>query len=818
MIRHPFILSIDRIEVVDGRLVIVMELADQSLSQLREERQLAGKPGIGRDELLHYLGEAAEALDLMSFQHGLQHLDVKPHNLFLVSNHIKVADFGLVYSLQELSATKAAQRPAGFSVLYAAPETLRNSVSRHSDQYSLAIVYQELLTGTLPFQGKSANHLMIQHISAEPDLSPLPETDRATVRRALSKNPDERFPSCLEFLQALTSGGEASVPGSAAPPRLKTTKIFKTLSDLPKNRAQAIHRSRSSEGVRPNSLNALKEIEAPSAASSLPAGCLELANLRIVEVLAQDSLGEVYLVEAPDGSQRLARLLPCGDERGAESRIRFGRIRHPVLVPSEFVPIPAGGTMLVTDLISETLADRSRECSAEGAPGVLREELLDFLGTVAGCLDQLYEEHGLRHLKLSPRALVIEEGRARLTDFGLVELFWSSPRQSAAAFNRRYGDPHLDFDENCPSADQYSLALIYAEMLTRVHPSPLRLKARSGGRSVAPINLDFLPVTDRDVIARALNSDPRQRFRNCTEMVNALGAACRQPATVFEEKHLALPAVLRIEDLVNRNWSSQTAVPSVRELLTELLGSAADTKPNGVRAEFHSADKSLKALERSFLIESLPASILRLKLDGFRMEWGAQFVGGDDSSLTYHLDAPRTFWQRRRGQQAGLKVSVILDPLPDKKTKLTRAKVQIRALDEGKEGRRMLAELGPGMFKSIFSFLQVAPDARAAARQALREPLHAYPVLPGLNLAPSIQGLGRDFSRDGIGFVLPQEPPTELLYIHLPATRPLAPYALLTHLRWIKPADGGWFRVGALFELESPVNPTLHDLAIDEHE
>src|SRR5206468_3379322 len=81
-IRHPFLLSIERVEVLDSVLVIVMELADMNLQSLLAERQAAGMRGIPRDELLGFLEEAAEALDVLNFQHGLQHLDVKPHNLF----------------------------------------------------------------------------------------------------------------------------------------------------------------------------------------------------------------------------------------------------------------------------------------------------------------------------------------------------------------------------------------------------------------------------------------------------------------------------------------------------------------------------------------------------------------------------------------------------------------------------------------------------------------------------------------------------------------------------------------------------------------
>ena len=82
-IRHPFLLSIDRVESVQGELIIVTELADQNLHErLAEVQQPAAFGGIPREELLGYLREVAEVLDLLNQKFDLQHLDVKPHNLF----------------------------------------------------------------------------------------------------------------------------------------------------------------------------------------------------------------------------------------------------------------------------------------------------------------------------------------------------------------------------------------------------------------------------------------------------------------------------------------------------------------------------------------------------------------------------------------------------------------------------------------------------------------------------------------------------------------------------------------------------------------
>ena len=199
-VRHPFVLSLDRIEVVGGELAIVMELADSSLHDSFVECQAAGLIGIPRDLLLRYVRDAAEALDHMNEKHNLQHLDVKGRNLFLVSDRVKVADFGLVKHLERASGSGML---GAVTPLYAAPETFSGNISDRTDQYSLAIVYQELLTGQRPFNGKNARQLAQQHMHEEPELRSLAESERPVVARALAKDPAKRFPTCLAFVRAL---------------------------------------------------------------------------------------------------------------------------------------------------------------------------------------------------------------------------------------------------------------------------------------------------------------------------------------------------------------------------------------------------------------------------------------------------------------------------------------------------------------------------------------------------------------------------------------------------------------------------------------
>jgi hypothetical protein len=217
-IRHPFVLSNERIEGMDespdGELMIVMELADKSLYDRFVEFQAEGLPGIPRPELLRYLSDAADGLDYMIENYSLQHLDVKPRNLFLMAGRVKVADFGLVKSLERSSSSGLM---GGVTPIYAAPETFKGKISKHSDQYSLAVVYVELLTGRRPFSGKNVRQIALQHLADPPDLSMLPDSDRPIVARAMAKKPDERFPSCTAFINALWPAGSAPLPTLGSP-------------------------------------------------------------------------------------------------------------------------------------------------------------------------------------------------------------------------------------------------------------------------------------------------------------------------------------------------------------------------------------------------------------------------------------------------------------------------------------------------------------------------------------------------------------------------------------------------------------------------
>src|SRR5205823_1070272 len=146
------------------------------------------------------------------------------------------------------------------------------------------------------------------------------------------------------------------------------------------------------------------------------------------------------------------------------------------------------------------------------------------------------KQHALRHLGLNPRNLLVQGDRLWIANFGLVPLVWLPTGQIAGPLNARYAAPELFDRGDAPAADQYSLALIYTEMLSGVHPRPQRpgsgLVRRPGsnargapGARPQRIDLDLLPPADRDVVARGLDAAPDRRYPNCQALVDALDAA-----------------------------------------------------------------------------------------------------------------------------------------------------------------------------------------------------------------------------------------------------------------------------------------------------
>jgi serine/threonine-protein kinase len=214
---HPNIVTvIDRGEQ-DGRQFIVFEYVDGENLKTLVERE----GPLPEREAIELALQTARALGF-AHEHGLVHRDVKPQNVLLNGDGAaKVTDFGIARALDVHGGLTQTGTVMGTSD-YIAPEQARGQrVDAQSDIYSLGAVLYELLTGEVPFRGDNFVAVAMRHINEpppsvrerRPELSPRLD---AAIRRAMAKEPRERFRSMDEFCNELTACLQRETSLSAA--------------------------------------------------------------------------------------------------------------------------------------------------------------------------------------------------------------------------------------------------------------------------------------------------------------------------------------------------------------------------------------------------------------------------------------------------------------------------------------------------------------------------------------------------------------------------------------------------------------------------
>jgi len=232
---HPNVCHIVRLgETTDGLVYVVMPFVEGELLADRTNR-------MGHVPLAQAVRWASEIAAGLNVAHAMTivHRDLKPENVMICQHddgteYAVVMDFGLAKErkagpeLEKLTATGMVLGTPEFM----SPEQLRGKpLDARTDIYSLALVAYEMLTGKLPFDGRTQQETMIARLRSEPvplrhmrpDLG-YPATVERVLQRALAREPERRYRSAPEFAEALAAAaaGQDVEPESPSSPQAPT--------------------------------------------------------------------------------------------------------------------------------------------------------------------------------------------------------------------------------------------------------------------------------------------------------------------------------------------------------------------------------------------------------------------------------------------------------------------------------------------------------------------------------------------------------------------------------------------------------------------
>ncbi len=232
ILSHPGIVTIYDMEEHDDVAFIAMEFVDgPTLDQLLSTRE-----AIPPARMMSILRQTAAALDYAHAK-SIVHRDIKPANIMIASDGaVKITDFGIA------KVTTSQQYTQTGTILgtpnYMSPEQVQGlAVAGRADQFSLAVIAFEMLTGDRPFTGEHLTTVVYKIVAEEPPpvqrLNPtLGQQIDTVLRRGLTKKPEGRYPSCIEFVNSLDAAC-ANTQGWKNLPRGGSMSLPTVMSEAP---------------------------------------------------------------------------------------------------------------------------------------------------------------------------------------------------------------------------------------------------------------------------------------------------------------------------------------------------------------------------------------------------------------------------------------------------------------------------------------------------------------------------------------------------------------------------------------------------------
>ncbi|MFT3880274.1 MAG: serine/threonine-protein kinase [Gemmatales bacterium] len=519
-------------------LYLATGLCEKNLLDRLNECKATGQVGIPTMELIGYFDDAARAIDFLNtpkhqFDRDsipLPHGGIKPQNLLIVGGAVQISDYGLASLLKGQSS----QAVGNLSAAFCSPELLESGeVSPYSDQYSLAVSYHYLRTGTLPFSKNDAATVMNEALEGRLDLSRLTTAEQQVIRRATSRRPDARFANCQDLVRELRRTVERNstihVDGLVIEPNREMVPGHKLVSLIGRGAYGEVWHALA-PGRLPIAMKIIKDLDRAGGR-----GRQEFRALEIIQNLSHPALMELRAYWLLDRHGQ-----PIPDELREQSN----------------APVPAT-LIIVTKLADMNLTQvMERYQREENKPGIPVQELLGYLKQVALALDYLNQpKHRLgnrtvsiQHRDVKPDNIMLAKDTVKLTDFGLAKVLETENstaeiRQDSVGFTFHYAAPEVLRGRVTKWSDQYSLAITYFQLRTGELPYGKDCSAydQMMKQLEGQLDLSLLLPAERKVVARAASVIPEERYPSCHAFMETLSKVAptgRELATPVPDEEL----------------------------------------------------------------------------------------------------------------------------------------------------------------------------------------------------------------------------------------------------------------------------------------
>uniref|UniRef100_A0A4W4DV96 non-specific serine/threonine protein kinase n=1 Tax=Electrophorus electricus TaxID=8005 RepID=A0A4W4DV96_ELEEL len=544
-VNHPFIVKLHYAFQTEGKLYLILDFlrGGDVFTRLSKEVMFT------EEDVKFYLAELALALDHLH-NLGIVYRDLKPENILLdEAGHIKLTDFGL--SKESVDQDRKAYSFCG-TVEYMAPEVVnRRGHTQSADWWSLGVLMFEMLTGTLPFQGKDRNETMNMILKAKLGMPQFLSLEAQSLLRMLFKrNPANRLGAGPDGVEEIKRHAFFSTIDWNKLYRRELQPPFKPAAGKPDDTfcfdpEFTAKTPKDSPGIPP-SANAHQLFKGFSFVA--PASLEESKSSPLVNILP--------IVQMPSSATQFSDVYELKEDIGVGSYSICKRCIHRVTT-MEFAVKVRDATLqqrgvydegrfvyLVTELMKGgELLDR-----------ILRQKFFSereasaVLYTITKTVDYLHCQ-GVVHRDLKPSNILYMDDSGnpdsiRICDFGFAkQLRGDNGLLLTPCYTANFVAPEVLMRQGYDAAcDIWSLGVLLYTMLAGYTPfangpndtpEEILLRIGSGKFSLSGGNWDTVSESSKDLLSHMLHVDPHQRY-SAEQVLKHSWIACRDQLPHFQ--------------------------------------------------------------------------------------------------------------------------------------------------------------------------------------------------------------------------------------------------------------------------------------------